>query len=207
MRLHFFGDELDSLRLSDPATRRTTATADGQLLLPASEALLDEDTIKRFRTRYREAFGAHATQDPLYQAVSEGRRLAGMEHWLPLLEDKLTTLFDHISGDDLVVIDAGAIGASEERLTDIADYHRQRRETAGQAAGSYRPLAPDALYLTRDEFASTLEQRPVHRASIFAEPEGERVIDFGFRSARDFAPERSRGANVYEAAAAHFKLL
>ncbi len=30
-----------------------------------------------------------ATQDPLYQALSEGRRMAGMEHWLPLLEERL----------------------------------------------------------------------------------------------------------------------
>ena len=37
-------------------------TAVGEhLLLPASEALLDDETIKRFRTRYREQFGANAT--------------------------------------------------------------------------------------------------------------------------------------------------
>ena len=207
LRLDFFGDELESLRLFDPATQRTTATTDGHLLLPASEALLDEDTIKRFRTRYREAFGAHATQDPLYQAVSDGRRLAGMEHWLPLFEDRLATLFDHLGPDDLVVTDSAAVGAGEERLADIDDYHRQRREIAGQAAGSYRPLEPDALYLSRDEFAEALERRPVHRASIFAEPESPGTVDFGFRSARDFAPERTRGDNVYEAAAAHFRTL
>src|SRR5690606_27059300 len=162
LRLDFFGDELESLRLFDPNTQRTTGTVDGHLLLPASEALLDDETIKRFRGRYRETFGAHATQDPLYQAVSEGRRLAGMEHWLPLFEERLATLFDHLSADDLVVIDSAAVAAGEERLADVADYHRQRGEVAGQAAGSYRPLPPDALYLSRDEFARALEQRPVH---------------------------------------------
>jgi transcription-repair coupling factor (superfamily II helicase) len=207
LRLDFFGDELESMRLFDPATQRTTAKVDGHLLLPASEALIDDDSVKRFRTRYREAFGAHATQDPLYQAVSDGRRLAGMEHWLPLFEDRLASLFDHLGGEDVVVIDFAAVAAADERLGDIEDYHRQRRETAGQAAGSYRPLDPAALYLSGAEWAAALEQRPVHRASIFAEPESARTIDFGFRSARDFAPERSRGANVYEAAAAHFKLL
>ncbi|BBC72945.1 transcription-repair coupling factor [Altererythrobacter sp. B11] len=205
LRLDFFDDELESLRLFDPNTQRTTSTVDGHLLLPASEALLDEDTIKRFRSRYREAFGAHATQDPLYQAVSDGRRLAGMEHWLPLFEDRLATLFDHLSAEDLVVIDSSAVAAGEERLGDVEDYFRQRRETGGQAAGSYRPLETAALYMTREEFGRALDQRPVHRASIFAEPESEKSIDFGFRSARDFAPERSRGDNVYAAAAAHFR--
>jgi transcription-repair coupling factor (superfamily II helicase) len=207
LRLDFFDDELESLRLFDPDTQRTTDRIDSHLLLPASEALLAEDTITRFRTRYREMFGATATGDPLYQAVSDGRRLAGMEHWLPLFEDKLTTLFDHLAADDLLVIDSSALTAAEERLGDIADYHRQRTETAGSAAGSYRPLRPEALYLTRAEFDATLANRPVHRATLFAEPESATVIDFGFRSPRDFTPERTQGANIYEAAAQHFKAL
>ncbi|WP_126172536.1 transcription-repair coupling factor [Altericroceibacterium xinjiangense] len=205
LRLDFFGDELESLRLFDPGTQRTTQTIDSHLLLPASEATLDEETIKRFRSRYREKFGATATGDPLYQAVSEGRRLAGMENWLPLFEDKLVTLFDHLSQDDVVVIDSGAISAGEERLVDIADYYQQRMETAGQAAGSYRPLEPETLYLSRAEYEKTLKSWPVHRAVTFAEPESPTVLDFGFKSARDFTPERAQGANVYEAAAAHLK--
>ncbi|HTO29324.1 MAG TPA: CarD family transcriptional regulator, partial [Devosia sp.] len=203
LRLDFFGDELESLRLFDPSTQRSTGIVEGHLLLPASEALLDEETVKRFRSRYREMFGANATGDPLYQAVSDGRRLAGMEHWLPLFEEKLATLFDHLSTDDVIVIDASAMGSADERLGDIEDYHQTRVDAAVQAAGSYRPLAVDALYLARDEFAQRLAAWPVHRADIFAQPESAGVMDFGFTSARDFAPERARGDNVYEAAAKH----
>ncbi|HSJ77164.1 MAG TPA: CarD family transcriptional regulator, partial [Erythrobacter sp.] len=205
LRLDFFGDELESLRLFDPATQRTVERVDSHLLLPASEALLDEDSIKRFRSRYRELFGANATQDPLYEAVSEGRRLAGMEHWLPLFEDRLATLFDHLAKDDVVIIDQGALGAAEERLTDIADYHDQRGRIAGERKGSYRPLAADALYLTRAEFDAGLAAMPAHRATGFASEGADHVLDFGFRSARDFSPERGRGENVYEVAAAHLK--
>ncbi|AKQ42156.1 transcription-repair coupling factor [Aurantiacibacter atlanticus] len=207
LRLDFFGDELESLRLFDPGTQRTTATIKDHLLLPASEALLDDDTIKRFRTRYREAFGAGATQDPLYEAISDGRRLAGMEHWLPMFEDKLATLFDHLDAKDTIVIDSGAIAAAEERLTDITDYHRQRSEIAGQAKGSYRPIDPAQLYLTQEEYASAMAGWPIHKTSIFAEPEAGKIVDFGFRSARDFTPERTQGSNVYEAAAKHFATL
>src|SRR5690606_37083544 len=207
LRLDFFGDELESMRLFDPGTQRTTGSVDGHLLLPASEALLDDETVKRFRSGYRETFGAHATQDPLYQAVSDRRRLAGMEHWLPLFEERLATLFDHLGADDVVAIDAAATTAGSQRLEDIEDYFTQRRDTAGQAAGSYRPLKPDALYLSGDEWRREIDERPIHRTVIFSEPESDRTVDFGFHSARDFAPERSRGDNVYEAAAAHFKLL
>ncbi|NTZ42096.1 transcription-repair coupling factor [Altererythrobacter sp. SALINAS58] len=205
LRLDFFGDELESLRLFDPSTQMSTGTLDSHLLLPASEALIDAESIKRFRTRYRETFGAGATEDPLYQSISDGRRLAGMEHWLPLFEEKLATLFDHLGEEDSIVIDAAAIPAAAERLSDIADYHQARRDVTGPASGNYRPLPQDALYLTEDEFDRALAAWPIHRAGIFAEPESERVIDFGFASARDFTPERARGDNVYDAASRHFE--
>ena len=205
LRLDFFGDELETLRLFDPNTQRSTGSIGEHLLLPASEALLDEDSVKRFRSRYRELFGANATSDPLYQAVSDGRRLAGMEHWLPLFEDRLVTLFDHLAADDLIVIDAAAQGAAEERLTDIADYFSARTDTSGKAPGSYRPLQPDALYLTHAEMDAQLAGWPVHKADIFAQPESAKTVDFGFTGGRDFAPERARGDNVYEAAAKHLQ--
>ncbi len=203
LRLDFFGDELETLRLFDPNTQRSTGSVAEHLLLPASEALLDEDSVKRFRTRYREQFGANATSDPLYQAVSDGRRLAGMEHWLPLFEERLSTLFDHLTADDLMLIDSGGMGAADERLKDIADYFTSRSDTSGKSAGSYRPLDPAALYLSRAEFDERLAAWPIHRADIFAQPESVGVIDFGFASARDFSAERARGDNIYEAGAAH----
>src|SRR5579863_2289672 len=216
LRLDFFGDEIEQLRLFDPGTQRSTGPVDQHLLLPASEALLDDDSVKRFRRSYRELFGANATSDPLYQAVSDGRRLAGIEHWLPLFEDRVATLFDHLSPGDVLVIDSAALGAADERLADIADYHAARTETSGKKPGSYRPLAADALYLTRAEFDQALAGWPIHRADIFAQPESASVIDFGFSSARDFAPERAQAANsgqvsggggtgMYEIAARHFQ--
>jgi transcription-repair coupling factor (superfamily II helicase) len=201
LRLDFFGDELETLRLFDPNTQRSTGRVEQHLLLPASEALLDEASIKRFRGAYRELFGANATGDPLYQALSDGRRLAGMEHWLPLFEERMVTLFDHLGGDDLLVIDSAALGAAEERMGDIADYYAARSDTSGKAAGSYRPLKPEVLYLTRAELDAAQASRPIHKADIFAQPEGAGIVDFGFASGRDFAPERARGDNVYEAAA------
>jgi len=217
LRLDFFGDELETLRLFDPNTQRSVQPVETHLLLPASEALLDEDSIKRFRGRYRELFGANATGDPLYQAVSDGRRLAGMEHWLPLFEDRLVTLFDHLADDDLVLIDGAAAKAAETRLADIADYHQARIDSAQRSPGTYRPLAEDALYLTRDEFDRALAGWPVHRTSIFAEPESAQVVDFGFASSRDFTPERAQASsgqagagssgNIYEAAAKHLTAL
>ena len=203
LRLDFFGDEIDSVRRFDPADQRSTDKAEAFTLMPASEALLDAETIKRFRSRYRERFGATATQDPLYQALSEGRRMAGMEHWLPLLEDRLETLFDHLGENDLVIRDAAADQALESRRESIEDYYQNRVRAMEGEPGSYRPLEPQALYFTKEEWEDVEQNRPIHLASPFPEPESASVIDFGVQAARDFAPERAQQANVYEAVAKH----
>jgi transcription-repair coupling factor (superfamily II helicase) len=201
IRLDFFGDEIETMRRFDPADQRTSGAAETLTLIPASEALLDESTIKRFRSRYRETFGATATGDPIYQALSEGRRMAGMEHWLPLLEEKLSTLFDHLGDKDLVLRDGGADNALTSRREAIADYYGNRQRAMVSEPGSYRPLEPSTLYLTDEDWASSVADRPIHLASPFREPESKRTIAFDVEPARDFAPERAQQANVYEAVA------
>ncbi|WP_260599414.1 transcription-repair coupling factor [Sphingomonas endolithica] len=205
LRLDFFGDEIESVRTFDPQDQRTTGRVEGFTLLPASETLLDEDSIKRFRSRYRERFGATATGDPLYQAISEGRRLAGMEHWLPLFEDKMATLFDHLGDGAVVLRDGGVIAAAEQRFEAITDYHANRVKAQVSDPGSYRPLPADALYLTAKEFAERADAIPTHQTSQFHEPESATVLDFNVDGPRDFGAERSAGANVYEAVVHHLR--
>ena len=203
LRLDFFGDEIESVRTFDPADQRTTGRVDGFTLLPASEALLDQDSIKRFRTCYREQFGATATGDPLYEAISDGRRLAGMEHWLPLFEDKMATLFDHLPTDAVMVRDTTVAGSAEGRFEAIADYHANRVKAGTSDPGSYRPLAADALYLTAPEWTARLTAASAHVTTPFHEPESASVVEFNVDGPRDFAPERSGGKNIYEAVVAH----
>ena len=203
IRVDFFGDEVESLRRFDPADQRSQGHLDGFTLLPATETLLDEASIKRFRTRYRELFGATATGDPLYQAVSEGRRQAGMDHWLPLFEDKLATLFDHLDPATPMLRGHRVDASAAQRFEAITDYHGNRIAAAEGAAGSYRPLAPDALYLSAKDWSAAEAARPIHLVTPFDAPEAPGVIDMGVHAARDFAPERAADANVYALVADH----
>ncbi|HYI40408.1 MAG TPA: transcription-repair coupling factor [Allosphingosinicella sp.] len=208
LRLDFFGDEIESVRRFDPATQRTSGKEKGGFtLLPASETLLDEDSVKRFRSRYRERFGATATGDPIYQAASEGRRLAGIDHWLPLFEERLDTLFEHLADDDIVVRDAHDAGAADARFEAIADYYENRKRAQSSDPGSYRPLEPETLYLAQGEWERLIAERPLHLATPFHEPESATVIDFEVAPARDFAPERTQNVNVYEAVVDHVAAL
>ena len=100
------------------------------------------------------AFGAASPDDTLYEAVSEGRRPAGVEHWLPLFHKQLETLFDYLEGTPLAV-EPLAEEAAHERLAQIADYYQARKDALDQAGGGapYKPLPPDRLYLSGGRMA------------------------------------------------------
>jgi len=101
VRLDFFGDTLESIRSFDPETQRTTSELRTLDLVPVTEFTLTGETIRAFRTGYVAEFGAAAPDDALYEAVSEGRRHAGMEHWLPLFHRRMETLFDYLPATPL----------------------------------------------------------------------------------------------------------
>ncbi len=208
LRLDFFGDEIETVRRFDPATQRTIETCPGFTLLPVSEVLLTEDAIRTFRKGYVDTFGATATGDALYQAISDGRRLAGMEHWLPLFEPELATLFDYLGPDDVIVRDGGGEKAAEDRFESIVDYFDNRKAALATSRGSYRPLSAERLYLTSDEWAARLATSRAHLTSVFHAPEGTaRAVELGAQPARDFAPERAANVNVYEAVKKHIDAL
>jgi len=202
LRLDFFGDEIETLRRFEIGTQRTIETAPGFTLLPVSEALLDEASIRRFRQGYVAAFGTGATADPLYEAVSEGRRMAGMEHYLPLFEERLATLFDYLGPKDVIVRDASALDSARRRFETLADYFQNREAMLASTRGGYRPLPPERLYLGAAEWGAAVKAHRAHITSPF-DSEGAHVHDLKARPPRDFAPERAANANVYDAVVGH----
>ena len=212
LRLDFFGPTLDAIRRFDAETQLSSDKVDSIELLPASEAPLDAKSISRFRAGYIARFGP-AGDDPLYEAVSAGRKQQGMEHWLPLFHERLDTLFDFVP-EALILLAHQSEEAKSARLELIADYYSARKDLMGEKsdkqaikAPPYKPLPPDQLYLTDDEWSSALKRHKVRDLSPFQAPESMRSVDAGGRAGRDFAPERKSGANVFEAAAHHIQSL
>src|SRR5690348_14267713 len=208
--LDFFGDTLESIRTFDAETQRTTDQLRALDLVPVAEFQLTSDTMRRFRLGYVEAFGAPSTDDVLYQAVSEGRRYPGMEHWLPLFHAGLDTLLDYVPGSP-IALEPLVEDAAKERLVQIADYYEARRQALGMDGGGapYKPLPPDRLHMGEAEWQERLDGRALARLTPFAVPESSgTVIEAGTRTARNFAPERAESdRNVFEAVRRHVEAL
>jgi transcription-repair coupling factor (superfamily II helicase) len=205
VRFDFFGDSLESIRTFDAETQRTMLDMRALDLVPVSEFQLVTETIRRFRMGYVAAFGAPERDDLLYEAVSEGRRHPGMEHWLPLFQERMDTLFDYLDGTTIAIEPQGE-DAAGERFKQIADYYEARREALEHRGGGaiYKPLPPDRLYLSEQEWTTRLGEVALARLTPFAVPAGEDVFDAGARQGRNFAPERAEtSVNVFEAVVAH----
>ncbi|WP_442958245.1 transcription-repair coupling factor [Pinisolibacter sp.] len=207
VRLDFFGDELEQIRRFDPETQRTTGQLKRLEWVPMSEVTLTPEAVSRFRRTYVTTFGATTRDDALYAAISDGRRYAGLEHWLPLFHESLETLFDYV-GDARIVLDHHVDEAFAERLSDVADHYEARREAMDEAASGtvpYKPLEPKALFLTEGEWKSRLADARTVRLTPFALPDDRLdVVDLGGRQGRSFAAERaSNEANVFDAAVGH----
>jgi len=213
VRLDFFGDTVDSIRTFDAESQRSAKQLTELKLLPASEVELNSDLIRKFRSGYVEKFGTVRDDDPLYAAVSDGRRYQGIEHWLPLFYDHLSTLFDYAPGA-MVVMDHLAPEAQRDRFKQIDDYWQARKDTVDTkafGAPPYKPLDPSDLYLAEDEWTRLFDKRLVRFITPFdvaASSDTGKVISLKARQGRSFAAERlDEKSNVFDAVAGHIKAL
>jgi transcription-repair coupling factor (superfamily II helicase) len=209
IRLDFFGDTLETVRSFDPQSQRSIATLKGFSLNPANEVLLSPDSIGRFRKGYAEAFGGIDISDPLYESVTAGRRYQGMEHWLPLFHERLGSLFDYMP-DCAVSLDHEADEAVSARFDQIEEFHSARREALDKqsfGAAPYKPLKPETLFLTKDQWTEKLADHCTLGLSPFESPSSS-AVSFGGKRGRSFAAERTaEGVNVYESVKDHTEAL
>jgi transcription-repair coupling factor (superfamily II helicase) len=208
VRLDLFGDTLDGARTFDPETQRTLAKVTQVDLAPVSEVILDDAGITRFRQSYRIEFGAAGTDDPLYEAVSAGRKHAGMEHWLPFFHDRLETLFDYLPGA-AVTMDDQTDAQRLSRWDTVADAYETRQHALthkGRGDVPYKPCPPGLLYLDDAAWDTALAGRRVLRFHPLPQAPGPGVIDAGGRIGRNFAPERQQESlSLFGALDAHIE--
>ncbi|MEQ8897743.1 MAG: transcription-repair coupling factor [Roseovarius sp.] len=194
VRLDLFGDVLDGVRGFDPGSQRTTEKLSRVELAPVSEVILDEAAITRFRQNYRIEFGAAGTDDPLYEAVSAGRKHAGIEHWLPFFHERLETLFDYLPGVP-VTMDDQVETARLSRWDTVQDQYEARRHALVQkqrAETIYKPVPPEQLYLDEEAWNAAVADRRRLSFSPLAKSPGPNIIDAGGRIGRNFSPERQQ---------------
>ena len=194
VRLDLFGDTIESIRRFDPATQRSTEKATGFSLRPVSEVALDTDSVARFRTNWRDLYGQGSASDPIYEAISEGRRYPGMEHWVPLFHESMELLTDYLDTPS-VTLDLQTDDVLNSRLEMIADHYDARRTVPRDGEAAYRPLPSELLYLDRAAWDAMLSKSPVFAFSPYGAPEGAQGVDAGGRPGVVFTQSGATAGN------------
>jgi len=208
VRLDLFGDVLDGARRFDPVSQRTIEKLEVVELAPVSEVILDDPAIRRFRQNYRIEFGAARTDDPLYEAVSAGRKTQGIEHWLPFFHERLEVLFDYLP-EATVTLDDQVTPSRLSRFESIEDQYETRRHAMGQKGRLdtvYKPVPPGLMYLDDAGWDQAIADHRVVQFHALAQASGPGVVDAGGRIGRNFSPERQlENVNLFEALADHIR--
>ncbi|HHE8875512.1 TPA: transcription-repair coupling factor [Haemophilus influenzae] len=155
-RLDFFDDEIDSIRTFDVDTQRTLDEISSINLLPAHEFPTDDKGIEFFRAQFRETFG-EIRRDPehIYQQISKGTLISGIEYWQPLFFAEMATLFDYLPEQTLFVDMENNQTQGERFYQDAKQRYEQRK------VDPMRPLlSPEKLWLNVDEVNRRLKSYP-----------------------------------------------
>ena len=155
-RLDFFDDEIDSIRTFDVDTQRTLDEINSINLLPAHEFPTDDKGIEFFRAQFRETFG-EIRRDPehIYQQISKGTLISGIEYWQPLFFSEMATLFDYLPEQTLFVDMENNQMQGKRFYQDAKQRYEQRK------VDPMRPLlSPEKLWLNVDEVNRRLKSYP-----------------------------------------------
>jgi transcription-repair coupling factor (superfamily II helicase) len=164
-RIDLFDDEIDSIRLFDIETQRSSKKTESIRVLPAREVALIDEGIARFRANWRTRFEGNPGQCPIYRDVSQSLAPAGIEYYLSLFYEETSSLFDYIHDDSILVLDEGIKETAELFWEDIESRYEQGRYDVE------RPILPprDIFLYTNDLYTELKRFSQIHISNLSTE--------------------------------------
>lgn len=140
-RIDLFDDEIDTIRSFDPETQKSIEKTPRIDLLPAHEYPLDDEGITHFRQQWRALFPGNPAESPVYQQISQGQPIGGIESYMPLFFDQTATLLDYLPENTTLILFANTAQKAENFWADIEHRYEQYRHDR------MRPLCtPDSVF-------------------------------------------------------------
>ena len=200
VRLDFFGDEVESIRIFDALSQRTVKKIDNFEIKPNRLFKLTPETKECFRTHYRELFG-EVREDPFYQAVSEERYVQGLEHFLPLFYEKMVHLMEYIP-EATITLDPQFFQSFDAKESQIQEYYEARclaLKDKFSSSSTYYPIPKELFFIDKNQNDKILSSSST---IIFTPFQDVGAFDQGARMGRDFVDVRIKNdEDIFEAVA------
>lgn len=174
VRLDFFGDTVESIRLFDPISQRSVEQIDEIVVLPASDILFPAGSSpddNRLAEKFMEQAAGRGwnpdKSDHILEKINSRSRFPGIEFFLPLFYDRQTSPLDYLDKSALVfMIDPLDISRSIQLAWERIDAN------FSEACSSSTPaLRPEDLFLSESALYTMLAERQQIRLHDFPQPE------------------------------------
>lgn len=154
-RIDLFGDTVDSIRTFNIENQRTIENIKTVQILPAQEYPFDAAAIKKFRENWRKYFPNNVVGSKIYQEVSAGIKVAGLEYYLPLFFNKTASLLDYLPQNCLIIRNQDVVAAANNFWQQINERYAQCHYNQEQPA-----LPVEQLFFNVTEVINQLQQFP-----------------------------------------------
>ena len=181
-RIDLLDDEIESLRLFDSESQRTSENVTQIELLPAREFPLDKQACNQFLNNWHTHFDQNPDKCPVYRDIKEGIAPQGIEYYLSLFFEETATLFDYLPEKVQLFSHVGIEDAS------LAFWQDTNARYTEYGVDPTRPiLSPRELFLGVEEVFEQIKKLP--RTEIDRQPAkvGAGSINFNLRAVPDVA--------------------
>ncbi|NLT33040.1 MAG: transcription-repair coupling factor [Acidobacteria bacterium] len=154
VRLEFFGDRIESMRLFDPDSQRSTARAGTLQIAPMREYCAGAERLRRWAGEapalWSAPFLSHLEEE--LALARHGERFPACEFLLPAVDPPEHTLFDYVRDHRLALVERAAVRSTLER------HHATLYERFVDRTEAQKPvLAPERLFLAADELIAAAD--------------------------------------------------
>ncbi len=180
LRLEFFGDELESVRLFHPSSQRSLGVLEEVMILPASEVILDQAARERAQNAvYEDVRNENLTPaagNVWLDKFQEGHQFGAFEAILSVFYEEMATLWDY--PDPLTVL-VWSDALQNRRVMEESYLHANREWHENRSPHEWR-RPPAELFESPDEMVANGEKfQQVLVNALSGSSDGHTVFDLG----------------------------
>ena len=161
VRLDFFGDTVETMRLFDPISQRSIQEITEAEIIPVSDVLFPSDEqgrtelIKRVTRIAEDLTWSRDEQEVILDKVARGEKFPGIEFFLPLFHEALSDPIAHLPKSSLVfLLDPHQIGRTIELVWERIEANYQEARAVQSAV-----VPPTEIFLDQAALNERLSER------------------------------------------------
>jgi transcription-repair coupling factor (superfamily II helicase) len=157
VRMEFFGDQIESIRIFDIDSQRSLGSATTIEIIPMREYCFRRELLQQWAEKVPSLWSApflpHLEEE--LALARQGEIFPAFEFLLPAVDPLDKTLFDYLRGYRIITVEREILENT------LAKQHAELYERFLDRVEAHKPvLAPDQIYATADEFRASLDRFP-----------------------------------------------